>query len=262
MELGLQGARCIITGASDGIGAATALAFAGEGAAVGLVARRLDRLEAVAADARAAGAPVAAVAAADLSDGDALTGAFDSLVEQLGRVDVLVNNAGSSHAGNIEQVDDAAWQDSFDLKLMGYVRSMRHVIPLMRAQQSGCIVNVLGVAGTHPSPNYVLSCFVTALQQLTTSVADQVAADGIRVVGISPGYTATERVMTPIRRMADEADTPVDEFVETFAAAQIPVGRLATAEEMAGLIAVLASHVAGFVTGTQLIVDGGTSRAI
>jgi 3-oxoacyl-[acyl-carrier protein] reductase len=262
MELGLHGARCIITGASDGIGAATAVAFAREGAAVGLVARRRDRLDAVAAEARAAGAPATAVVAADLADGDALQGAITELIEALGGVDVLVNNAGSSRAGNIEQVDDEAWRESFDLKLMGYVRSMRLVIPAMRAQGSGCIVNVLGVAGTQPSPSYVLSCFVTALQQLTASVADQVAGDGIRVVGVGPGYTATERVMTPIRRLAEERGVPVEEFLEEFAASQVPVGRLATADEMATWIVVMASDVAGFVTGTQLLVDGGASRSI
>jgi NAD(P)-dependent dehydrogenase (short-subunit alcohol dehydrogenase family) len=262
MELGLQGARCIITGASDGIGAATALAFAREGAAVGLVARRQEMLDAVAAHALAGGAPAAAVVAADLADSDALQHALNTLIDELGGVDVLVNNAGSSRAGNIEQVDDDAWRESFDLKLMGYVRSMRVVIPAMRAQGSGCIVNVLGVAGTQPSPNYVLSCFVTALQQLTASVADQVAADGIRVVGVGPGYTATERVMTPIRRMAEERGMPVEEFIDTFAAEQVPVGRLATAEEMATWITVMASRIAGFVTGTQLLVDGGASRSI
>jgi NAD(P)-dependent dehydrogenase (short-subunit alcohol dehydrogenase family) len=262
VDLGLGGARCIITGASDGIGAATAIAFAREGAAVGLVARRRDRLDAVAGAARDAGAPATSVVAADLADGDALRSALTALVDELGGVDVLVNNAGASRAGTIESVDDDAWRESFDLKLMGYVRSMRLVIPVMRAQGSGCIVNVLGVAGTHPSPNYVLSCFVTALQQLTASVADQVARDGIRVVGVSPGYTATERVMTPIRRLAEERGVPVNEFVHEFAAAQVPVGRLATADEMATWITVLASGVAGFVTGTQLLVDGGASRAI
>jgi NAD(P)-dependent dehydrogenase (short-subunit alcohol dehydrogenase family) len=261
MDLGLQGARCIITGASEGIGAATALAFAREGASVGLVARRQELLEKVAADALAAGAPSAVVRAADLADGDALTGALTALIDELGGVDVLVNNAGSSRAGTIEQVDDDAWRESFDLKLMGYVRSMRLVIPVMRAQGSGCIVNVLGVAGTHPSPSYVLSCFVTALQQLTASVADQVAGDGIRVVGVGPGYTATERVMTPIRRLAEERGVPIDEFVDVFADEQVPVGRLATADEMATWIAVMASGIAGFVTGTQLLVDGGTSRS-
>lgn len=262
MDLGLQGARCIITGGNDGIGAATARAFAREGAAVGLVARRRELLDAVAAEARAAGAPATAVVAADLADGDALHDALTALIDDLGGVDVLVNNAGASRAGTIEQVDDDAWRESFDLKLMGYVRSMRLVIPVMRAQGSGCIVNVLGVAGTHPSPNYVLSCFVTALQQLTASVADQVAGDGIRVVGVGPGYTATERVMTPIRRLAEERGVPVDEFVDVFAAEQVPVGRLATADEMATWIAVMASGIAGFVTGTQLLVDGGASRAI
>jgi 3-oxoacyl-[acyl-carrier protein] reductase/bacilysin biosynthesis oxidoreductase BacG len=262
MDLGLRSTRCIITGASDGIGAATALAFAREGASVGLVARRRDRLDSVAADARGAGAPATAVAAADLADGDELHGALTTLIDDLGGVDVLVNNAGASRAGTIEQVDDDAWRESFDLKLMGYVRSMRLVIPAMRSQGSGCIVNVLGVAGTQPSPNYVLSCFVTALQQLTASVADQVAGDGIRVVGVGPGYTATERVMAPIRRIAEERGVPVEEFVDVFAAEQVPVGRLATAEEMATWITVMASDIAGFVTGTQLLVDGGASRSI
>jgi 3-oxoacyl-[acyl-carrier protein] reductase/bacilysin biosynthesis oxidoreductase BacG len=260
--MSLAGRRVLVTGGSRGIGAATALAFAREGASVGLVARRQERLDAVAAAAREAGAPATAVVAADLADGDALHGALARLIEELGGVDVLVNNAGSSRAGNIDQVDDDAWRESFDLKLMGYVRSMRLVIPVMRAQGSGCIVNVLGVAGTQPSPNYVLSCFVTALQQLTASVADQVAADGIRVVGVGPGYTATERVMTPIRRIAEERGVPVEEFVQEFAAAQVPVGRLATADEIATWITVMASDIAGFVTGTQLLVDGGATRAI
>ena len=190
------------------------------------------------------------------------TAAFDALIGELGGVDLLVNNAGASRAGTIEQLDDAAWQDSFDLKLMGYVRAMRHVLPLMRAQKSGCIVNVLGVAGTHPSPNYVLSCFVTALAQLTTSVADDVASDGVRVVGISPGFTATERVLGPIRQRAEAQGASFDDFVAGFVASAVPIGRMATAEEMGALIAILASDVSGFVTGTQLIADGGASRAI
>jgi NAD(P)-dependent dehydrogenase (short-subunit alcohol dehydrogenase family) len=263
MELGLRGTRCIITGGSDGIGAATARVLAGEGASVGLVARRPDRLEAVAAECTAAGAPHAAVAAADLRDPAALTAAFDTLTDALGGIDVLVNNAGDSKPGTIQTLDDQAWQESFDLKLMGYVRGMRYVLPRMRAQRSGCVVNVLGTAGTNPSPGYVLSCFVTALQQLTASVADEVAADGVRVVGISPGFTATERLMATVRRLAGEAGEDVDTFATKFAASMVPIGRLATADEMGRLIAILASdEVSGFVTGTQVIVDGGSSRAV
>ena len=263
MDLGLRRTRCIVTGASDGIGAATARVLAAEGAAVGLVARRQDRLDAVAQECVAAGAPTTAVAVADLRDPAALTAAFDMLTATLGGVDVLVNNAGDSKLGNLESLDDTAWQESFDLKLMGYVRSMRYVLPWMRAQGSGCIVNVLGTAGTNPSSGYVLSCFVTALAQLTASVADDVAADGVRVVGLGPGYTATERIMGTVRRLAEEAGEDVDTFAATFGRTLVPIGRLATAEEMGRLIAVLASDtVSGFVTGTQLIADGGSSRSI
>jgi len=263
MDLGLRGMRCIITGGNDGIGAATALVLAAEGASVGLVARRLDKLDEVAAECAAAGAPTTAVATADLRDPAALTAAFDNLTGALGGIDLLVNNAGDSKLGTIQTLDDDAWQESFDLKLMGYVRAMRHVLPTMRAQHSGCIVNVLGTAGTNPTAGYVLSCFVTALTQLTASVADEVAPDGIRVVGLSPGYTATERVMGTVRRLAGEAGEDVDTFAAKFGASMVPIGRLATAEEMGRLIAVLASDaVSGFVTGTQLIADGGSSRAI
>lgn len=263
MDLGLEGKCCIITGGSDGIGAATARVLAAEGAAVGLVARRRAMLDVVAQECRAAGAPVAAVAVADLRDAAAQTAAFDALVAALGGVDVLVNNAGDSKLGTLESLDDAAWQESFDLKLMGYVRGMRHVLPTMRAQRSGCIVNILGTAGTNPSSAYVLSCFVTALAQLTASVADEVAPDGVRVVGLGPGYTVTERVMGTVRRLAGEAGEDLDTFVARFGKGMVPIGRLGTAEEMGRLVAVLASDVvSGFVTGTQLVADGGASRAI
>ena len=132
-----QGKRCIVTGGSDGIGAATARMLAAEGAAVGIVARRREMLDAVAAECRAAGAPVAVVAVADLRDAAAQAAAFDALIAALGGVDVLVNNAGDSKLGTIESLDDAAWQESFDLKLMGYVRGMRHVLPAMRGPAVG-----------------------------------------------------------------------------------------------------------------------------
>ncbi|MBM3658268.1 MAG: SDR family NAD(P)-dependent oxidoreductase [Actinobacteria bacterium] len=263
MELDLHGKRCIITGGSDGIGAATARVLAEEGASVGLIARRRELLEAVAAECVALGAPVAAVAVADLRDAAAQAAAFDALIGDFGGVDVLVNNAGDSKMGTIEALDDAAWQESFDLKLMGYVRGMRHVLPIMRAQRSGCIVNILGTAGTHPSGGYVLSCFVTALAQLTASVADDVAGDGVRVVGLGPGFTATARIRGVMSRLAEQAGKDVDEFAEEFGRSAVPIGRVATAEEMGRLVAVLASDaVSGFVTGTQLIADGGSSRAI
>jgi len=262
MDLGLRGKRCIITGGSDGIGAAAAFQFAAEGVAIGLVARRRDRLESVATRAASLGAPSTAVATADLRDPVQLTAALDELTGALGGVDILVNNAGDSRAGTLESLDDAAWRDSFDLKLMGYVRCMRYVLPRMREQRSGCIVNVLGTAGTQPSPNYVLSCFVTALAQLTASIADEVAPEGVRVVGLSPGYTRTERVMAPIRRLAEQAGETVETFAEEFASTHVPLGRLATPEEIGKLIVILASDAAAFVTGTQLLADGGASRAI
>jgi 3-oxoacyl-[acyl-carrier protein] reductase len=130
MELGLAAKRAIITGASKGIGAAVAREYAREGARVALIARDEQSLRDVAATC----GPSTVVVRADLANAELLAAAFASCIEQMGGVDILVNNAGSSPNGNIEQITDDQWGESFHLKLMGYVRGMRAVIPAMRAK--------------------------------------------------------------------------------------------------------------------------------
>jgi 3-oxoacyl-[acyl-carrier protein] reductase len=262
MELGLRGKRCIVTGASRGIGAATAEALAAEGACVALLARDADALRERALALEKAHGVRAVPVPVDLSRAAELEAAFGRALERLGGVDVLVNNAGASPFGSLEQIDDATWQDSIDLKLMGYVRGIRAVLPAMRAQRSGRIVNVLGSAGVSASEGYALGCLNTALAHVTRSTALLVARDGIRVVALHPGPTATERLLGGLQAAARAAGVATEEFVAKFGRESVPLGRIAQPEEVARMIAVLASDAASFVTGTALQVDGSVTRGV
>ena len=256
MDLGLQEARVIVTGGSRGIGAAASRIFADEGARVAVVARTNADVEAVAAE--IGGIPVIA----DLSTAGGVAAAMNEAMDQLGGVDVLVNNAGSSTGGSILDADEEAWQETIDLKLMGYVRAMRAVLPAMQQQGSGSIVNVLGVAGTEASPGYVLACIVTALTHVTASAGQLVAPDGVRVVAVHPGPTATDRLMEMVANAAESQGLSPREFADKVLGGRIPQGRVGRADEVARTIVFAASEASGFTNASQLYVDGGSAAKI
>ena len=262
MELGLAGKRCIVTGASRGIGAATAEVLAAEGAHVSLLARNADLLRERALALEKAHGVRAVPIAVDLSRAADLSAAVARAIEALGGVDVLVNNAGASPFGSLEQIDDATWQESIELKLMGYVRAIRAVLPHMRAQRAGRIVNVLGAAGVSASESYALGCLNSALAHVTRSTALLTARDGIAVVAVHPGPTATERLLGGMHAAARAAGLAPEAYVEKFGREHVPLGRIARPEEVARMIAVLASDAASFVTGTALQVDGSVTRGV
>jgi 3-oxoacyl-[acyl-carrier protein] reductase len=257
MELGLEGRRAIVTGGSRGIGAATACALVAEGARVALIGRDAAALDDVA---RSVGG--ATVAIADLSTADGVQRSIDACIDGLGGVDILVNNAGASPNGTIDDITDEQWQASFDLKLMGYVRCIRAVLPAMREQQFGRIVNVGGTAGIRATPGYVLAALNAALVHVTRTTAEHVGPDGITVVSLHPGPTMTERLRTLLGRAADAAGMDVDEFAATRVGASLPMRRVGTAEEVAQMIVVLASDIGSWVTGGGVTIDGGAAQGI
>jgi 3-oxoacyl-[acyl-carrier protein] reductase len=256
MELGLAAKRAIITGASKGIGAAVAREYSLEGARVALIARDEQLLREVAATC----GPSTVVVRADLAHADQLSDAFASCIDQLGGVDILVNNAGASPNGNIEQITDEQWAESFHLKLMGYVRGMRAVIPAMRAQHYGRIVNVGGVAGIHASAGYALAAYNAAIVHLTRSTAEHVGPDGITVTTFHPGPTLTDRLRTMLSAGAAARGQTVEEFGEQVVAQGLPLRRLGTPEEIAKMIVFMTSDVAAWMTGSGVLVDGGAAK--
>ncbi|CAB4726886.1 MAG: SDR family oxidoreductase [Actinobacteria bacterium] len=256
MDLGLNGRRAIITGGSRGIGAATAAALHAEGALVAIIGRDAAALAAVAE-------PIGAhVAVADLATANGVRTAVDSCIAALGGVDVLVNNAGASPNGTIDDITDEQWQHAFDLKVMGYMRCMRSVLPAMRAQRFGRIVNVGGTAGIRATPGYTLAALNAAIVHLTRSTAEHVGRDGISVVSLHPGPTLTDRLRTMLERGAANAGIEIDEFAANVVGKALPLGRVGSAEEVARMIVVLCSDVAAWVTGGGISIDGGAAIGV
>lgn len=258
MDLELAGQKCIITGGSKGIGAATGEVLAIEGADVALVARGEEALVARAEELVKRNGVRAFAIVGDLSTAHGVADSMASAIDALGGVDVLVNNAGSSEFGNLDMVSDEDWSACIDLKLMGYVRAMRAVLPAMREQGSGRIVNVLGIAGVAASAGYITGCINSALAHVTRSTALLVAKEGISVNALHPGPTATERVRSGIEAVAAAGGVTPEEFMRK----QVPLGRVAQPREVAEMIAVLASGVASFMTGSAIQVDGGVARSV
>jgi 3-oxoacyl-[acyl-carrier protein] reductase len=258
MDLGLDGRRAIITGASKGIGAATARALAGEGARVALIARNGDALEAVATSIGDA----ASYAVADIATAAGVNHAIAQCIDDLGGVDILVNNAGASRVGSFDDVSDADWEDAFALKVMGYIRCMRAVLPAMRKQRYGRIINLGGTAGVRATPVYSLAALNAALVHLTRSTAELVAGDGIGVVSLHPGPTLTDRMRTALAPFAEAASVDVDTFAHDHIAPTIPLGRVGTEDEVAAAVVFLASARAEFITGGGLLIDGGAAIGV
>jgi NAD(P)-dependent dehydrogenase (short-subunit alcohol dehydrogenase family) len=257
LDLGLKGKVAIVTGASEGLGLACAERFALSGARVAMCARRGDVLEAAAEAIReATGADVLA-RAADVTRAPEVEAFVAAVVGRFGGADVLVNNAGTSAAAAFEAVDDRAWQEDIDLKLMAAVRFCRLVIPLMRARGGGAIVNVTTIGGKAPGARRLPTSVTRAAGiNLTKALATEYAADGIRVNTVCLGIAKSAQ-------WARRATTDLDAFYRDVARQQrIPLGRVGEPDEFADLVAFLVSDRARFITGTAVNFDGGASAVV
>ena len=262
MSRGLRRRRALVTGASAGIGFATADRLAAEGVDLALVARSEARLsEARAHIAGTHGVEVAQIVA-DLSLPDAPDRAVSQAADALGGIDILVNNAGSSPFGSLEAVSDRDWSSSIDLKLMGYVRCTRAVLPIMKEGGGGVIVNVVGMAGRSASSAYVLGSLNAALLHFTKSVAELGGPHGIRVMAVNPGLTTTDRMEEAIEVWAADAGMTNQEFRTVYLDERVPLGRFTTPEDVAEAIAYLCSDAAAPATGSAIQLDGASSSGV
>ncbi len=252
MDLQLGGKRALITGGSKGIGLATAEVLAEEGMDLVLVARSADVLEAAAQAIRAKRQVQVETIAADLSQ-EAEVARVAGLA---GEVDVLVNNAGAIPPGTLLSVDNETWRRAWDLKVFGFISLCRLVYPQMAARKSGVIVNVIGAAGEKFPPGYIAGAAGNAsLMAFTRALGHGCQKDGIRVVGINPGATATERQEMLVRHRAATELGDAERWQELLAGQ--PYGRIASAAEIGYAVAFLASPRSGYTTGTILTIDGG-----
>jgi 3-oxoacyl-[acyl-carrier protein] reductase len=264
VELGLRDRACIVTGASKGIGRTTALMLAGEGAAVLLTARREGALAEVAEGCREAGGAAHALAL-EITAPDAGERLRDACLERFGRLDALVNNAGSSTVRALEELTDADWQEQWELHVMAPMRLMRAIAPAMAERQWGRIVNVSSSSGKRPGQrNVAYSVTKAAVLSLSRAFADHFADRGVLINSITPGPIGSELWMAPggLADQVAKAQGKTREEVLESTAKGIPLGRFGTEEEMAAVICFLCSERASYVTGAAWSADGGAVPVI
>lgn len=262
MDLKLQGKTALVTGASEGIGKAIALGLAREGVDVAICARRAENLEAAAKEIAAATGRKIVPIAADLTKDEDAKAFVERAHKGLGRIDILVNNAGSAPGGVIETLTEADWAQALQLKFMGYVRTLRHALPLMAKQGHGRVVNLIGNDGRKPSYWEIAPGAANAAgYNLTLSLAGQYGKHGISFVAVNPGPVRTERWSGLVSAMARDMKLSYEE-ADKLAPASIPMGRIAETEEVADLVIMLASPRMHYVNGTMIEIDGGQEKAL
>jgi NAD(P)-dependent dehydrogenase (short-subunit alcohol dehydrogenase family) len=250
MDLQLSGKRALVSGASKGIGRATALRLAQEGCDVVLVARTQATLGEAAAQIRGQCQVGVQAIAADLSK----QAEIERVAAEAGRIDILVNNAGAIPAGDLMALDNDAFRAAWDLKVFGYISMCRAFWPILKGR-GGVIVNVIGAAAEWLDPGYICgSTGNAALAAFTKALGKQAQKEGMRVVGIHPGPTATTRFS--IRFKARAVAELGDESRWRELAKDLPYGRPAEPEEVAAAVAFLASPLSGYTTGSILTMDG------
>ena len=265
MDLGLNGKACAVTGASRGIGRETARQLAAEGASVLLVARTADALAEAVGECEAAGGEAESLAL-DVTEPDAGERILTAAEENFGRLDVLINNAGTASWRELEDVPDDDWQAAWDLNVMAPMRAMRAAIPPMAKRGWGRVVNVASTAGKRPSaamPEY--SVAKAAELSLSRLFADRHAGDGVLVNAICPGPVESELWMEEGGLLDQSQELGGHDSREEalgVAGSKRPIGRLATPEEIAAAIVFLCSERASYVSGAAWSVDGGTVQVI
>jgi NAD(P)-dependent dehydrogenase (short-subunit alcohol dehydrogenase family) len=251
VELGLKGKAVLVTGGSKGIGLACAEAFLAEGARVAICSRAKANV-----DRALAQLPGVLGFAADCADAAAALDMIDRVESRLGPIDVLVNSAGAARRTPPPELTPAAWRDAFDAKFFSYINVIDPLVKRMAARE-GVVVSIIGAGGKMASATHLAGGSANAALMLATAgLGAAYAGKGVRVVGVSPGLTETDRVAEGLAAEARLADTSLEE-ARRRSVERIPMGRMALPGEIAAAVVFLASSKAGYVTGVTLSMDGG-----
>jgi NAD(P)-dependent dehydrogenase (short-subunit alcohol dehydrogenase family) len=262
MDLQLSGKVALVTGASKGIGRAVAEQLAAEGADVVITARTEQPLEDTAREIAAMTEREILPLAGDMSKSDDVERCVNATLKKFGRIDILVTCAGSSPGGLLEELTEDQWMSSLNLKFMGYVRSVRAVIPHMRERGEGAIVLVVGNDGLKPSYWEMTAGVANAADiNFASSVAEQYGRYGVRINTVNPGPVNTERWDGLEKAFA--RDKKVDQArAHELAISSIPFNRICEPQEVASLVVFLASPRAGFINGAHIPIDGAQRKAL
>jgi 3-oxoacyl-[acyl-carrier protein] reductase len=262
MDLKLKGKTALVTGGSEGIGKGIARALAKEGVDIAICARRREPLEATANEiAKETGRKIVAIPADLRKDADARN-FIEQGAKALGRVDIMINNAGSAAGGVIEHLTEDDWEKGLQLKFMGYVRCLRYVLPIMVKQGGGRVVNLIGNDGVKPSYWEICPGAANAAgQNLTLSLAGQYGKNNISFVAVNPGPVRTERWAGLVKAMSRDMKISYEQ-ADKLAPASIPMGRIAEVDEVANLVVMLASPLFEMVNGTMIEIDGGQDKPL
>lgn len=263
MDLGIRGRVALVAASGRGLGLATAERLAMEGCDVAICDKDEGVLDAALQSVKAAGQETRALAyPVDLTKADEIERLAASVGRDLGPINILVTNSGGPPPGPFEAADDEKWLFAYHLTFLSAVRLIRAVLPDMKAQGWGRIINFTSRSLKEPIPNLIISNAVRlAVGGMAKTLAGEVAQYGITVNNVCPGPTSTDRAIELAAARAAKKGLSVEEELEA-TAKNIPLGRLARPEEQAAVVAFLASELAGYITGISLLVDGGAVRAL
>jgi len=252
MDLNLKGEVAFITGGSKGIGFACAAALAAEGAKVAIGSRSQDNIDKALAKLRGAFG-----IAADMSDAAAASAAIDAVESHFGPIDILVNSAGAARRTTPDELTPAVWRAAMDAKYFSYINAIDPLVKRMAKRGRGVIVNIIGAGGKVASPTHLAGGAANAaLMLVTAGLGSAYASRGVRVVGLNPGLTDTDRVAEGLASATRLAGVDAAE-ARRRAIEIIPIGRMAAPEEIANAVAFLASGKASYITGVTIGMDGG-----
>lgn len=263
MDLQLTGKTVIVSAASKGLGKATALQFAKEGANVVISSRKEDELKKTVEEIiEVSGNNNVHYTVCDVTKADSIKQLIETTINLYGGIDVLINNAGGPPAGGFEDFSDKDWQNAFELNLLSFIRLIREVIPHMKKVGGGRIINLASSSIKQTLDNLILSnTFRAGIVGLSKGLSQELAEDNILINTIGPGRIATDRVAELDQIQADKAGVPFEELREQIESS-IPIGRYGLPEEFAKVVVFLASGANTYVTGQALVVDGGLVKAL
>lgn len=263
MDLGLKGKSVIVTAASQGLGKATAQQFAAEGAHVLLASRSEAKLQQAVEEIKGAtGNSNVDYIVCDMTNPADIKALVQKAVDWNGTVDVLVNNAGGPPAGMFESFGDETWQQAFELNLLSFIRTIREVLPYMKKQKSGHIINFASSSIKETLENLILSnTFRAGIVGLVKSLSHELGKDNIIINTLGPGRFATDRVAELDKIRAGKLGVDVDELRQQ-TANSIPLGRYGEPEEFAKVAVFLCSSANTYLSGQAIVVDGGKLKAL